>query len=565
MTNHGIVDVVDNAMDNTDGYKLDHRRQAPNEWSCAYENWTPRKSRIEGIDYVVQFGLQPAMKEHLIDNFNKNFFQQPRALVCADYLETVKDYLGETASRAIGIKHIEALHDLGYLPVTIRAVPEGTRTKIRMPQWTIKTSKKHRKAGTFAWVPGYLETLLSCQCWGPSTSATIAHAYREIFEYWADQTGADKSFVPFQGHDFSFRGMYGVEAAKMSGGAHLTSFVGTDTIPAIKWLKKYYHADSKDGIIGCSVAATEHAVMCIGTGFYVKTKNLTWEKYGEAELEVFKRLITEVYPTGIVSVVSDTWNLWTVLNEYLPALKDVIMARDGKLVIRPDSGDPVKILTGYFDDEVAFDVGQRIFLRDADGNITNKEISHTEYLGVVQKLWTIFGGTITSKGHRQLDSHIGCIYGDSITLVRAEEICTRLAQNNFSSTNWVAGIGSFTYQYQTRDTFGFALKATYGECEVPATECPEPDGKECTGRCTHVETLCIEIQKDPITDDGTKKSLKGLIQCYKNETTGELEARDGVTWDEEDDSFYETVFEDGELVKDYTLKEIRERLWPSNT
>lgn len=556
MTNHGIVDVISNAMDLADGYKLDHRRQAPKEWSAAYENWTPRKSRIEGIDYVVQFGLQHAIKEYLIFRFNRDFFSQPKALICADYLETVQEYLGLEASKNIGIRHIEALHDLQCLPITIKALPEGTRSKIRVPQWTIQTSKKYRGKG-FAWVPGYLETLLSCLVWGPSTSATIAYAYREIFEYWAKETGCEgNGFVPFQGHDFSFRGMYGPEAACMSGGAHLTSFVGTDTIPAIKWLKKYYHADSKNGIIGCSVAATEHAVMCIGTGFYVKKNGLTWERYGEAELEVFKRLITEVYPTGIVSVVSDTWNLWTVLNEYLPALKDVIMARDGKLVIRPDSGDPVKILTGFFDDEVLIE-DQRIYLEN------RREITHTEYLGVIQKLWTIFGGTTTRTGHRLLDSHIGTIYGDSITLQRAEEICTRLAQNNFASINWVAGIGSFTYQYQTRDTFGFALKATYGECVVPATDCPEPDGKECTGTCEHMETLCIEIQKDPITDDGTKKSLKGLIQAYKNETTGEIEARDGVTWEEEEDSYYETVFENSVLVKDYTLAQVRELLWPT--
>ena len=551
-TDNGIVSVLDNAMELADGYKLDHRRQAPDEWSLAYENWTPRKSRIEGIDYVVQFGLQHAVKEYLMFQFNRDFFSQPKALVCADYLETVQEYLGLEASKHIGISHIEALHDLGFLPIKIKALPEGTRSKIRMPQWTIRSTNKN-----FAWVPGYLETLLSCLVWGPSTSATLAYAYREIFEYWAKETGCeDAGFVPFQGHDFSFRGMYGPEAARMSGGAHLTSFVGTDTIPAIKWLKKYYHADPKKGTIGCSVAATEHAVMCIGTGFYVKKNGLTWERYGDAELAVFKRLITEVYPTGILSVVSDTWNLWTVLDEYLPALKDIIMARNGKLVIRPDSGDPVKILTGYFDDEVSIE-DNRIYLEN------RREITHTEYLGVVQKLWTIFEGTTTKTGHRLLDSHIGTIYGDSITLIRAEEICTRLAQNNFASINWVAGIGSFTYQYQTRDTFGFALKATYGECIVPATDCPEPDGKECQGVCKHTETLCIEIQKDPITDDGTKKSLKGLIQVFMNETTGELEARDGVTWEEEEDSYLETVFEDGKLLKDYTLEDIRERLWPT--
>lgn len=534
----------------TDSYKLDHRRQAPDEWTLSYENWTPRKSRIEGIDHIVLFGLQYALK-YLKKEWDEQFFKQPRALVCADYVEAVNDHLGPNG---VGIKHIEALHDLGYLPIKVKAVPEGTRTRIRVPQWTIRST--HKK---FAWLPGYLETPLSCLIWGPSTSATLAYAYREIFEYWAEETGADKSFIPFQGHDFSMRGMFGLEAAKMSGGAHLTSFVGTDTVPAVKWLKQYYNATTKDGIIGCSVPATEHAVMCITTGYYIRTKDLTWEKYGEAEYEVFKRLITEVYPTGPVSVVSDTWNLWKVLGEYLPQLKDLVMARNGKLIIRPDSGDPVHIITGYFDDECIERDGKYYHNVHPDSNYkaTGKEMCIEEKMGLVETLWNIFGGTTTHKGHRVLDSHIGCIYGDSITPHRTEDICTRLAMDNFASTNWVAGIGSYTYQYQTRDTFGFALKATYGECEILAEgDYPSQDT---------ITTLQIPIFKDPVTDDGTKKSMRGLIRLYMNETTKELEAQDMCTWEEEEDSYLETVFEDGQLIIDQTLTQIRERLWPTKT
>src|SRR5690606_3285764 len=139
-------------------------------------------------------------------------------------------------------------------------------------------------------------------------------------------------FVDWQGHDFSMRGMAGLEAAELSGAGHLLSFTGTDTIPAIDFMEKYYNANSDNELIGGSVAATEHSVMSMGQN--------------NAEQDTFERLITEVYPSGIVSIVSDTWDLWKVLTEYLPNLKDKVMARDGKVVIRPDSGDPVDIICG---------------------------------------------------------------------------------------------------------------------------------------------------------------------------------------------------------------------------
>jgi len=209
-------------------------------------------------------------------------------------------------------------------------------------------------------------------------------------------------------------------------------------------------------------------------------------------------------------VVSDTWDLWKVLSVYLPNLKKEILARDGKLVIRPDSGDPVKIICGD---------------PDADDTLVNK--------GVVEILWDIFGGQTNAKGYKELDSHIGAIYGDSITLDRATAICEQLKQKGFASTNVVLGIGSFTYQYNTRDTFGFAMKATYGEV-----------GGE--GR---------EIYKDPITDDGTKKSARGLIKITKSEDGYQL--KDQVTWEEEKQGELKEVFRDGKLLIDQSLVEIR--------
>jgi nicotinamide phosphoribosyltransferase len=475
----------------TDGYKVDHRRQYPEGTTLVYSNWTPRKSRIEGIDEVVFFGLQYFIKKYMIEDFNTNFFNKPKAEICKRYTRRVNNYLGPNQ---VGIEHIEALHDLGYLPMVIKALPEGAQVPIRVPMVTMYNTKAE-----FFWLTNYFETLLSTTLWLPCNSATIAKQYRKILDDYAAQTSSMPEFVDWQGHDFSMRGMAGLEAAVMSSAAHLLSFTGTDTIPTIDFLETYYNANSDTDLVGGSVAATEHSVMCMGTNL--------------GEQETFKRLITEVYPNGIVSIVSDTWDLWKVLTEYLPNLKNEVLARDGKVVIRPDSGDPVDIICG---------------------NINGK--TSEEKKGVIELLWDIFGGTTNSKGYKELDSHIGAIYGDSITLDRATQICKRLKQKGFASTNVVLGIGSFTYQYNTRDTFGFAMKATYGEVNG--------EGRE--------------IYKDPITDDGTKKSAKGLIKIELQNGTYKL--IDQVSWEEEQKGELKEVYRDGKLVLDASLANIRKRV-----
>lgn len=485
-----------NTLLQTDGYKTGHIFQYPKGTEYVYSNWTPRKSRIPGINRVVHFGLQHFIKKWLIEDFNKNFFQRPKDEVVKEYKRMMDNYLGPDS---VSVKHIGELHDLGYLPLKIKSLPEGSLVPMRCPAVTIINTDRR-----FYWLTNYIETLMSAELWMPSTSATIAKEYRKILDYWCAKTGGDPNFVQFQGHDFSMRGMAGVEAAKLSGMGHLLSFVGTDTIPAILELEKYYGANSDNDLVGCSVPATEHAVMCAGKK--------------EDEFETFRRLIEDVYPNGIVSVVSDTWDLWEVLTNYLPRLKDKILSRDGKLVIRPDSGDPVDILCGT--------VGNRI----------PRKLPQEK--GVIELLWDVFGGTVNEKGFKVLDSHIGAIYGDSITLERCQQICERLAAKGFCSTNVVFGIGSFTYQYNTRDTFGFAMKATW--CQVNG--------------------VGYDIFKDPVTDDGTKKSAKGLIRVEKDIATEEFVCIDKCTTDGEKYGYLRTVFENGKLIEETALKEIRERL-----
>lgn len=474
----------------TDGYKLDHRRQYPEGTTLVYSNWTPRKSRIPSIEKVVFFGLQYFIKKYILDDFENNFFKRDKAEVIEKYARRVNNYLGENW---VGTEHIAALHDLGYIPIKIKALPEGSRVPIQVPMYVLFNTNPE-----FFWLTNYFETLISTTVWMPCTSASIAQKYREILDKYAAATSSQPEFVDFQGHDFSMRGMAGLEAASMSGAAHLLAFKGTDTIPAIDFLEKYYGANSDEELVGASVAATEHSVMSMGTN--------------SGELETFRRLIVETYPKGILSIVSDTWDLWKVLSEYLPQLKDEILAREGKIVIRPDSGDPVDIICG-----------------------NPKGKNETEIRGVIECLWEIFGGTTNEKGYKELDSHIGAIYGDSITLERAEQICIRLEKKGFASTNVVLGIGSFTYQYNTRDTFGFAMKATYGEI-----------GDESR-----------VIYKDPITDSGEKKSAKGLLRVEKSGDSFIL--KQNVSWEEEGGEM-RTVFENGKLLIDDKLSEIRQRL-----
>jgi nicotinamide phosphoribosyltransferase len=477
-----------------DFYKADHRRQYPEGTELVYSNFTPRKSRQTENDNLVFFGLQYFVKEYLIKQWNVGFFNQPKEKIIADYKRRMDNALGKDS---IPIEHVAELHDLGYLPLIVKGLPEGTIVSPKIPVVTVYNTEPK-----FFWLTNYLESLMSAILWKPSTSATTALQYRKVFNEYALSTVSDKNidFVNWQGHDFSFRGMSGIEDACISAAGHLLSFYGTDTVPAIEFHELYYNANSDNELIGGSVPATEHSVMCMGTK--------------DDEIGTFERLISELYPNGIVSIVSDTWDFWKVITEFLPELKSKILARNGKVVIRPDSGDPVKIIIG-------------------DENATP---GSPEFKGAIECMWEVFGGTITDKGYKLLDSHIGLIYGDSITLQRQKQILEGLKKKGFSSFNVVLGIGSYTYEYVTRDTYGFAMKATYGEVNG--------EGRN--------------IFKDPKTDDGTKKSAKGLLAVH--EVNGKLILKDQCTWEEEKEGLLKTVFENGKVLNEQSLSEIRTRI-----
>lgn len=287
-----------------------------------------------------------------------------------------------------------------------------------------------------------------------------------------------------------------------------------------------------------------------------------------AERAFFSEYITKIYPSGVCSYVSDTYDFWGVITKVAPFFKEEILSRtpdqfgNAKVVFRPDSGDPVKILCGYKVAKVksvydtcgmieAENQGcEAVYAEDDeayyqfesydDGWSTSydvEEISEHEVKGAVQLLWEEFGGTINAQGYKTLNPRVGLIYGDSITITRCDQILRELMEKGFASDNVVFGIGSYTFQYQTRDTLGFAMKATHVEV----------DGEKQA------------IFKDPVTDNGTKKSARGLL-CVVAGEDGRPTLVQDVTEEEEKTGLLRTVFLDGQLVVDDTLAQIRERL-----
>jgi nicotinamide phosphoribosyltransferase len=528
-----------------DFYKTSHASMYPKGLTELYNNTTPRGSRLDHVDEVVVFGIQYLVKQYFISEWNEQFFNKTEDHAINRYVRLIKN----TTGGEVDEDNLRALHRLGYLPIRVKSLPEGALCPIQVPLMTIKNTDPR-----FAWLANYLETLVQTVTWLPITTATIAYHFRKMLNDFAEKTTGSNEFCAWQGHDFSMRGMSSVESCKVGGAGHLLSFTGTDTIPAIDFLEQYYNANIETELVGGSVPASEHSVMQVGM---TSLGDITTEDgRKQAEILLTDHLL-DLFPQGILSQVSDTYDYWRFLNEILPRFVDKIRARDGKFVVRPDSGDPVRVITGYKVQETDLTADEvygmikhqtgymRLFtdgvecVHTCDGKFITPqgEISRLEAEGSMEILWRHFGGTTNLFGYRELDPHIGLIYGDSITYDRAKKICQRLMDMGFASTNVVFGVGSFTYQYNTRDTFGLACKAT--SCVV--------DGKR------HA------VFKDPKTG-GMKKSARGLLQVYETELGG-LALLQDVTEEQEEQGELVTVFEDGKLVREYTLAEIRKRLW----
>lgn len=521
-----------NASTSTDGYKLGHGSMYPYRTDKVYSNLTPRSDKHYLKDAtsfydgrLVWVGALGSLKE--ICDYWEVFFSSPEDVAINRYAKRLMGYLGGFDP---AVEKMASLHRLGYLPLEVKSLKEGTKVPMGVPTLTITNTLDE-----FYWLVNYLEPSLSANSWKTPTAATRAAEYRAICDHFAKLTCDDNSHVDFQCHDFSMRGMSGVEDAARTGVAHLTQFLGTDSLGAMDYAENYYNVE--DSLIAVSIPATEHAV---ATSNIIYNQNKFPISKLEAEKMFLIDLITERFPTGMISYVADSFDFWGVMTKVLPEVKEEILSRQdsdatpAKLVIRPDSGDPVKVISGYKNSELTLNKEGLLECRE-----TGKVISIDESFGAVEVLYNIFGGHVNSKGYKVLNSKIGLIYGDSITPERAEAILLRLKKKGFCSSCVVFGIGSMSYQYFTRDTFGFAVKATH-------------IGVEGEGG--------ISIYKDPKGDSG-KSSAKGLLFVTEDmelieDCTPEMEASDN--------NQLKTIFKDGMFINETSLDEIRLRLKEGN-
>ena len=567
-----------------DFYKATHSEQYPKGLTRMVSYYTPRMSRLSDVDKVTLFGLQAFIKEYLIEGFNTYFFNRPVEEVVAEYTRVLNYTMGEGSYDAT---KVTKLHGLGYLPLQVRALPEGTRSNIGVPQ--IEITNTHPD---FVWLVNTIETLLSCTMWHTQVSAEVGYRYRKIVDKYVNWTCENVDPRNVLG-DFSMRGQQSAESAIKSSAGWLLSFNNTATVPAIMWLEKNYNCDVTKEVVGRGAISTEHSVMCSNTSV------------DGDEITQVKRLLTEIYPKYSFSMVSDSYDYWNMVTNIIPQCKEEILAHEGYIGIRGDSGDPIEVITGKdiynFKDQNEFDwflnspnrwawdvfdgaeydtdligyfngeymkihvacewmnergayTDRKYYFVDEYNVTVERDYRPTaEDMGTVWALWQTFGGEVNAKGYKVLDPHVKAIYGDSITPYRCEQIYKRLEQKGFAISNVVLGVGSFsmmclenyndetdefTYSPYTRDTFGIAVKATYAE---------DADGNP------------IMIYKQPKGCDW-KKSQKGCCVVTHDEN-GNYFYEDGRIWTDCDDNDLVTVFKDGKMIREWNLDGIRTRMY----
>lgn len=635
----------------SDFYKQAHAEQYPEGITKLISYATARMTRIPKEMYgdkLTVFGIQAYVKDFLIERFNETFFNVTLEEAMAEY----KEIIGETFPiKYVNTGKFEALHKLGYLPVEVGCLAEGTRVPIRsafeLPEGQCQVPFMYiiNTHPDFPWITEFLESVTSSEVWYPMAIANQAYYYRQIVNKWYGETGCDDAARKSAISEFGFRGGKSSDAAIKASSAFLTSFNKTATIPAIKYIHDYY--GDNVGEIGGGMISTEHSVMCsnfavdsevnyidftegttdknlerlkeVKPGNFIKNNsgiyqcigildgivldsmgdiritsgNTTWYfKEYNAEETFLKKLFTQIYPAGAVSVVMDTYDYWANLERCGKAeLKDIIMTREGTVFFRGDSGDPVDIICGIKKPDYTTEffektlpemmktrtlptdiekywtsmIGKEIIIAEAENednwalyHINDdftatkvRDVTKHEKLGTVGLLWEMFGGTVNNAGYKVLDKHVRAIYGDSITPNRANQIYQRLAERGFASCNVALGAGSFSTQCAettdgrllpfTRDSYGIAVKATW--CA------DEHKGEE------------RQLFKNPKTDTGKfKKSQKGLI--YVTEENEEIVAYDGYTTETlpKEGNLLQPIFRDGKMLKETTLTEIRQRL-----
>lgn len=455
----------------TDSYKVSHYKQYPPKTEIVFSYFESRGGKYSETCF---FGLQYFLKKYL-----EGSVVTQEKIDEADQLFQVhfgnKEMFNRTAWEYI-LKEYN-----GHLPVKIKAVPEGSVLPYRNVLMTIENTDPR-----CYWLTNYLETLL-VQVWYPTTVATQSHFLKKLIGHYLEETGTPAD-LPFKLHDFGFRGVSSVESAGIGGAAHLVNFSGTDTLQALQTIQDYYNTDE---VFGFSVPASEHSTMT------------SWTR--SQETAAYKNMLDQ-YPTGNVSVVSDSYDIFNAAKEiWGKELKDHVLERDGTLVIRPDSGDILTVI-----------------------------------LLLLNILDEAFGSTTNAKGYKLLHPKVRILQGDGMDAAAIEQLLKDIIAKGWSADNLVFGMGGGLLQKINRDTLKFAFKCSWAQI----------DGK---GR---------EVYKDPITDPG-KKSKRGRLKLIKT-TNGNYQTVEERTVRENKEGLdlLETVFENGKIVKEWQFEEVRANITP---
>lgn len=377
-----------NIILNTDSYKVSMYRQYPPGTTKVYSYLEGRGPSYSAFTF---FGLQAFIKEYLLTPITQQDIDQAVAFYGLH---------GEPFNQP-GWQIILEEYD-GYLPLEIRAIPEGTYVPIRYPVVTVVNTDPR-----LAWLTTWIETALVRAIWYPSTVATKDHTLRQFINLQLERTG-DPSAAPFKLHDFGARGASSYETASIGGAAHLLYFAGTDTVSGVTFLMDYYHA----GVEGFSIPAAEHSTI------------IAWGKDHEAD--AYQNMLREfATPGSVVAVVSDSYDIFHAVEHiWGTALKEQIEQSGATLVIRPDSGNPIE-------------VNERL----------------------VDLLAKQFGYTINEKGYKVLN-HVRLIQGDGVDESVIQQVLTMIVEKGYSADNIAFGMGAALLQKVHRDELGFAMKAS---------------------------------------------------------------------------------------------------------
>lgn len=454
--------IQDNIIARTDSYKVAHFKQYPDGTTRVFSFFESRGGRYPAVQL---FGLQCLIKKHLLGK-----------VVTEEKIQEAKELFTDHFGNAelfneAGWRHILEAHD-GHLPIEIRAVAEGTLVPVSNVLVTVENTDPK-----VPWLTNYIETLL-VELWYPTTVATQSYYMKKEILRYLEETGTPAD-INFKLHDFGFRGSTSVESAGIGGMAHLVNFKGTDTIEALRYAKAYYN----EKMAGFSIPAAEHSTIT------------SWGR--DHEVDAYRNML-EQYPSGLVAVVSDSYNIFEACEKLWGGiLRDEVLARDGVLVIRPDSGDPIEVLPKVLD-------------------ILGRK----------------FGYTTNDKGYKVLNPKVRLIQGDGIDHKSIGVILEALKQAKWSADNIAFGSGGGLLQKLDRDTQKFAFK--------------------CSAALVSGEW--IDVLKDPITDPG-KKSKAGRLALIKKDgkyATVKEENAGG-------ENLLIPVFRNGVLLVDQTFAQVREQ------